>query len=136
MQADPHSGSGRAVLGLAVAALLSLYITFDFYGKQTELNKAQRNAYGIGAQEQRFEAVKRELGSNAIAGYVSDLADPGFVLAAQHALAPVLLVDNVPFQFAVGNFSKPMDYAEFGRARHLVLVKDFGAGVTLFRKKD
>lgn len=136
MQADRHSGSGRATLGLAVATILSLYATLDFYGKQVERNKAQKDSYHLEAQEQRFDAVKRELGPNAVAGYVSDLQDTGIVLSAQHALAPVLLVDKPPYRFVVGNFSRPMDYAEFGRSRQLVLVKDFGAGVTLFRKVD
>jgi len=130
-----HS-SGKAILGLTIATALSLYCTVDFYGKQIELNRAQKNAYQIGAQELRFEALKSQLGPGAVVGYVSDVADPGTVLSAQHALAPVLLVDNVPYQFVVGNFSKPMDYAAFGRERKLVLVEDFGNGVTLFRKAD
>ena len=128
--------SSRATLGLVIAALLSLYGTLDFYGAQIERNKTQKDSYQIGAQEQRFEALKRELGANAVAGYVSDLSDAGILLSAQHALAPVLLVDDVPYQFVVGNFSKPLDYSGFGRARNLVLVKDFGNGVTLFRKVD
>jgi hypothetical protein len=128
--------ASKAILGLAIAAILSLYSTLDFYGKQTERNKTQKDSYQIGAQEQRFEALKRELGANAVAGYVSDLSDAGILLSTQYALAPVLLVDNVPYQFVVGNFSRPTDYSEFGRARHLVLVKDFGAGVILFRKAD
>jgi len=128
--------SSKAIVGLAVAALLSIYSTLDFYGKQIERNKTQKDSYQIGAQEQRFEALRRELGPSAVAGYVSDLTDAGILLSAQHALAPVLLVDNVPYQLVVGNFSKSMDYADFGRTRKLVLVKDFGNGVTLFRKAD
>jgi hypothetical protein len=134
MQADHHRV--KAILGLVIVTLVSLYGTLDFYGTQIERNKTQRDSYQIGAQEKRFEAVKRELGANAVAGYVSDLTDAGILLSAQHALAPVLLVDNVPYQFVVGNFSKPLDYSEFGRARNLLLVKDFGSGVTLFRKVD
>lgn len=134
MQAD-HS-SGRALLGLTIATLLSLYATVDFYGKQIELNKTQKDAYQIGAQELRFAALKRQLGPDTVAGYLSDVADPGILLSAQHALAPVMLVDNAPYQFVVGNFSRPMDYAAFGRERKLVLVRDFGNGVILFRKAD
>jgi len=134
MQADHHRV--KAILGLVIVTLVSLYGTLDFYGTQIERNKTQRDSYQIGAQEKRFEAVKRELGANAVAGYVSDLTDAGILLSGQHALAPVLLVDNVPYQFVVGNFSKPLDYSEFGRARNLLLVKDFGGGVTLFRKVD
>src|SRR6266567_2275363 len=134
MQADHHSS--KVILGLVIATFLSLYGTLDFYGAQIERNKAQKDSYQIGAQERRFEALKLELGANAVAGYVSNLSDAGILLSAQHALAPVLLVDDVPYQFVVGNFSKPLDYSEFGRARNLVLVKDFGNGVTLFRKVD
>jgi len=134
MHSDRHPS--KAILGLVIAVLLSLYGTLDFYGKQVERNKTQRDSYQIGAQDKRFEAVKRELGANAVAGYVSDLTDAGILLSAQHALAPVLLVDNVPYLYVVGNFSKPLDYSEFGRPRNLVLVKDFGSGVTLFRKVD
>jgi hypothetical protein len=128
--------SSKAILGLSAAALLSFYGTLDFYGKQIERNKNQKDSYRVGEQEQRFEALKRELGSNGVVGYVSDLSDAGILLSAQHALAPVLLVDNEPHQFVVGNFSRPLDYSEFGRARKLVLVKDFSAGVILFRKAD
>ncbi|HTM47426.1 MAG TPA: hypothetical protein VL285_02015 [Bryobacteraceae bacterium] len=132
MQPDRHSG--RVVAALAAVAVLSLYGSLDFYSRQVDLNKAQKDAYNIGAQEQRFAAVKRELGSNAVAGYVSDLSDPGILLSAQYALAPVLLVDDAPHQFVIGNFSRPMDYAGFGRERRLTTVKDFGGGVILFRK--
>jgi hypothetical protein len=131
---EPDRHSGKVVAALAAVAVLSLYGSLDFYGKQVERNKAQKDAYNIGAQEQRFEAVKRELGSNAVAGYLSDLSDPGILLSAQHALAPVLLVDDVPYQFVIGNFSRSLDYAAFGRSRGLTLIKDFGGGVTLFRK--
>src|SRR5260370_31189756 len=119
-----------------MATALSLYCTVDFYGKQIELNKAQKNAYQIEGQELRFGALKRQVGPGAVAGYISDVSDPGTLLSAQHALAPVMLVDNVPYQFVVGNFSRPMDYAAFGREHKLVLVNDFGNRVTLFRKAD
>jgi hypothetical protein len=68
-------------------------------------------------------------------GYVSDLGgEAGILLAAQYALVPVLLVERPPGGLVVGNFSRPTDFAEFGRAHGLVLLKDYGAGVTLFRK--
>jgi hypothetical protein len=132
----PTVTPAKTVAGVTVAVLLSLYGTVDFYGKQIERNKIQKDAYQIGAQERRFEALKRELPADGVAGYVSDIDDTGILLTAQYALAPVLLVDNVPYRLVVGNFSKAMDYAEFARARKLVLVKDFGNGVTLFHKID
>src|SRR5258708_25847330 len=101
----------RATLGLVIAAFLSLYGALDFYGAQIERNQAQKDSYQIGAQEQRFEALKRELGANGVAGYVSDLSDAGILLSAQHALAPVFLLDYLPYRVVVGNVSMPSCYS-------------------------
>src|SRR5690242_9968824 len=119
----------KSLLGLGVAAVLSLYGTLDFYGNQTELNRAQSDPYKIAAQEKRFEALKRELPPLAVVGYVTDMKpDPAIFLGVQYALAPALLVDQPRSDLVVGNFSRPLDYAEFGRARNLILVKDFSNG--------
>jgi hypothetical protein len=125
----------KSLLGLGVAAMLSLYGTLDFYGNQTELNRAQPDPYKLAAQETRFEALKRELPPLATVGYVSDLKpDPAIFWGVQYALAPALLVDQPRSDLVVGNFSRLLDYAEFGRARNLILVKDFSNGAVLFRK--
>ena len=79
--------SSKAIVGLAVAALLSIYSTLDFYGKQIERNKTQKDSYQIGAQEGRFEVLKRELPAQPVVGYVSDLPEVGILLSAQYALA-------------------------------------------------
>jgi hypothetical protein len=126
--------STRALLGVATVASLSLYGTFSFYSRQTERNLIQKDAFQIGAEEQHFEALKRDLPSDAVVGYVSDLNEAGIQLAAQYALIPILLVDRPPGDLVVGSFSRPMDYAAFGRAHGLQLIKDYGFGVTLFRK--
>jgi len=34
----------------------------------------------------------------------------------------------------VANFSRPQDYAAFGRSRGLALVKDYGQGAVLFHE--
>jgi hypothetical protein len=126
--------SARTLLGVATVALLSLYGTFSFYSQQIERNKIQRDAFQIGAEEQHFQALKRDLPSDAVVGYVSDLNEAGIQLAAQYALIPILLVDRPPGGLVVGSFSRPMDYAAFGSAHGLELIKDYGFGVTLFRK--
>jgi hypothetical protein len=125
----------HALLGLGTVALLSLYATFSFYSQQIERNKIQKDAYQVGAEEQRFEALKKDLPPGAMVGYVSDLgSEAGILLAAQYALVPALLVERPPSGLVVGNFSRPTDYVEFGRAHGLLLLKDYGYGVTLFRK--
>jgi hypothetical protein len=39
-------------------------------------------------------------------------------------------------EWAVGNFSKPQDYASAGDAHGYTLVADLGNGIVLFRRKD
>ena len=46
----------------------------------------------------------------------------------------LLLVGSAPHEWVLGNFSKPQDYAEFGRAHGLMLVKEFANGVVLYRQ--
>ena len=125
----------RALVGLGLVALLSLYAIFSFDSQQIERNKIQKDAFQVAADEERFEALKKDLPPGAMVGYVSDLGkEAGILLAAQYALVPALLVARPPSGLFVGNFSRPMDYVEFGRANGMLLLKDYGYGVTLFRK--
>jgi hypothetical protein len=126
----------KSLIGLGIAAALSLYAGLDFYGAQSDLNKVQRDPYQIANQEKRFEALKRELPTGELVGYVSDLApDPAIILSAQYVLAPLLFVNLPPHGWVIGNFSRPTDYAAFGRARGLTVVKEFPSGVILYRKE-
>jgi hypothetical protein len=84
----------------------------------------------------RFEALRRELAGVERIGYVSDpnatgdLAGERYFLA-QLALAPVLVDLDTSRRLVVGNFtpgSSPSIPAG------LVLVRDFGDGVVLFRR--
>jgi hypothetical protein len=124
----------RTTAGLGVAVLLSLYASLSFYDAQTERNKASSDPYRIAAQEQRFTALKRSLPANTVLGYVSDLQQPAILSAAQYWLAPFVIVDDAGREWVLGNFTRPLDYAEFGKKRKLTLVKDFSNGVVLFRK--
>ena len=125
----------RTLFGLAAAALLSLYCALDSYGTQTLQSRAHADPAQLAMAEKRLEPLKRELPPGTLVGYVSDIqADSGIILVTQYALAPVMLTQEAAPEFVLGNFSRPLNYAEFGTARHLTLVKDFGYGVVLFRK--
>jgi hypothetical protein len=124
----------QALLGVAITAALSVYGTFSFYDQQTARNKIQEDAFQVGLEEQRFAALKRDLPADGMVGYVSDLSDNGILLAAQYALVPILIVEHPPTGLVIGSFSRPMDYAVFGRARGLTLIRDYGDGITLYRK--
>jgi hypothetical protein len=102
------------------------------------------DAYGGASAQVRFAPVAARVPANAELGYITDL-DPSQAayasafLAAQYALAPRLLVmidaQSHPEQ-AVGNFSKPQDFAQAGDARGYSLEADLGNGVVLFRRKS
>lgn len=125
----------RTVVGLVVASVLSLYAMLSFYGDQSDRNRAQPDPYQVATQKDRFDGLKGEMRSPLVIGYVTDVPfQSGIFLAVQYVLAPLLLVDNPGPDWVVGDFSKPMDYADFGRARRLTLVKDFSNGVVLFKK--
>ena len=127
----------KTVLGVATAAILSLYSAFETYSEQADRNKAAADSYHMEVQQKRFEGLKQELRGIAVAGYFSDMDSvPGIFLAAEYALAPTVLADDSHNEWVVGDFYKPTDYAEFGRAHNLTLVKDFSQGVVLFRRAD
>jgi len=125
----------KTIAGLALVALLSLYGTIEFYSEQLERNRTLKDPYHIAIQVERLERVRRELPPNTPLGYVSDIQpDSATILATQFAVAPLLLVGSAPHEWVLGNFSKPQDYAEFGRAHGLMLVKEFANGVVLYRQ--
>ena len=123
-----------SLLSIGIVAVLSVYGTLEFYDAQTARNKVQENAYQVGTEERRFAAVKHDLPADGMVGYVSDLEDAGVLLATQYALVPNMIVERPPSGFVVANLSRPMDYVEFGRARGLMLIKDYGYGVVLYRR--
>jgi hypothetical protein len=125
----------QTILGVAIAAILSLYSVFETYSEQADRNKAAADSYHMEIQQKRFEALKPELQGVAVAGYFSDMDSvPGVFLAAEYALAPTVLADERHNEWVVGDFYKPTDYAEFGRAHNFTVVKDFSQGVVLFRR--
>ena len=125
----------KTIAGLALVALLSLYGTVEFYGEQRERNRTLRDPYRVAIQMERLEPVRRELPPNTPLGYISDIApDSAIILTTQFALSPLLLVGSAPHDWVLGNFTKPQNYADFGRAHGLTLVKAFRNGVVLYRQ--
>lgn len=125
----------KTIAGLSVAAALALYGTLGLYEEQADRNRTLQDPYHIAAQLQRFEPVRRELPPNTPLGYISDLKrDAATILTIQFAIAPILLVGDASHEWVLGNFSKPQNYVEFGRAHGLTLVKEFANGVVLYRQ--
>ena len=88
----------------------------------------------------RSEAVGY-LPENTVVGYLSDLpsdatSGQAAYFGVMYALAPRLVTQSADSaEWVAGNFSHPLDYAAAGAAHHLALVKDFGNGIVLFRRR-
>ena len=99
-----------------------------------------RNTYAFGVPnfESRFEALHKSMPPRSVLGYVSD--NPGentqslaeFYLT-QYALAPAIVKATTDEHFVVGNFHTNSPNAAMLRAKHLVLVQDFGNDVFIYR---
>ena len=114
-------------------ALLSLYSAVQQYTPSSAVTK---DLYGTSALQGRFGVVAAKLDPQTQLGYVSDLApDAATMFGLEYVLAPRMLVkDDVPHRFVLGNFSHPVDYAAFGSARGLRVVEEFPRGVVLFER--
>lgn len=126
-----------AVAVLAVAGAFTSYQVSAAYAGQYP------DAYGGGRALIRFAPLEGRVPANVELGYFTDLdgSQPAFApafLAAQYAVAPRVLVfldgQEHP-EWAVGNFSRPQDFAESGAARGYAMVADLDNGVVLFHRK-
>ena len=129
-----------AKAAVALAALLSLWGSFEYSGLESAYQQQFRDPYQVAAQFSRLERVQSAIPEKAVLGYLTD-AVPGSVVGdamfngAQYVLAPRVLQKGVAFDLVLGNFTKPGDFAAVGRAQGLGLERDFGYGVVLFRRE-
>jgi hypothetical protein len=122
---------------MIAAALLAVWGAIENF--QLESASTLRDPYMVGVQADRLAGVMQAVPPTAIVGYISDLHDDSTAAqamfnSARYTLAPRLLIAGTDRDFVLGNFTKPMDYATFGREHGLQFVQDFGNGVVLFKK--
>jgi hypothetical protein len=128
----------RTVFGLMIVAIGAVFGSLQSMQLSSQL---QADPWGVASAEKRFAPLLPNLPLRESVGYISDLglnqqSGSTAFLAAQYVLAPRLLVPAGRQQnpeFAVGNFSQPQNYAQFGRNSGYMPVEDFGNGVILYR---
>jgi hypothetical protein len=142
----PHPDKRAAIVNGAciIVAILAVLGARNSYQTSLDYSGRYPDLYGAARAEIRFAPLLARIPVDAEMGYFTDL-DPsqalaqGVFLAAQYAVAPRLLVNvdagNRP-EWAVGNFSKPQDFAAAGEARGYGMAEDLGNGVVLFRRKS
>ena len=145
--AQTNTSSTKSTLVTAVllgVGLVAVYGSLNSYQVSAEYARQFPDAYGGDRARIRFAHLDSKLPATTQLGYITDLLPsqsaytPAF-LAAQYAVAPRSLFFLDPKtlpEWAVGNFSKPQDYAATGDAHGYALVADLGNGIILFRRKD
>ncbi len=141
-EAAPRKYPLAVKAGTALAALLSLWGTFEYLGFESAYQRQYADPYKIGAQFSRFDALRASVPENAVMGYLTDLAPESIAAGAmfggaQYVLAPRLLERTVVgHDLVLGNFAKPDDFAALGLRYGLRMEHDFGNGVVLFRRES
>lgn len=132
------------LLGAIAVAVLSFFSVTDYWRFTTAYNEKNPDAYRIGFQAPRFRAVAAEVPPNAVLGYISnldfnDLKGSTAFFGAQYALTPRILVpwgSEHATGLVLGNFSAEIDPESYAVSHGMRLVRNFGAGVFLFRKEQ
>jgi len=125
-------------------AVLAVFGAMNSYQVSERFASQYPDTYGAGRAQIRFSPLLAKVPADARVGYITDL-DPASdaysaaFLAAQYALAPrqmIVVGKGVDPDVAIGNFSKPQDYASAGASRGFEMTDDLGNGVILFRRKQ
>ena len=123
------------VILLCIVSAVQSYRSVDAYAQ------AYHDPYMINAQPERLREAIPYLANQSEVGYLSDISfevanGSAAYFGVMYALAPRLVTRSADRQeWVVGNFSQPLDYAAAGASHHLELVKDFGNGIVLFRRR-
>jgi hypothetical protein len=85
--------------------------------------------------DQRLGRLKSILPPHGVVGYITDgKFDSKAFYLTQYALSPAFVVRGREPQLIVAHFSNPVDHVQFCTSNRLLLVKDVGDNVFLFRK--
>jgi hypothetical protein len=142
------SNSTYVTVAALAVAVLGAAGAFSSYQVSASYAQQYPDAYGGERALTRFAPLLDRVPASAELGYFTDLDPsqaayaPAF-LAAQYAVAPrtLALLDGRPMdgkqtpELAVGNFSKPQDFAAAGATRGYAMAANLGNGVVLFRRK-
>lgn len=143
----PTSSSvNRATAVTAVclaAAVLLVFGGFKSYQVSSQFAERYPDTFGLARSHERFLPVIERVPPSGQLGYITELEPSAenysaLFLSAQYALAPrqlTILKGTQRPEIALGNFTRPVDYAAAGAANGYTSATDFGNGVVLFRRK-
>jgi hypothetical protein len=85
--------------------------------------------------EKRIEPMKEFLPQTGIIGYVSDTKSLTYFYYVQYSLAPLVVANDTERDLVVGYFYDYSKTENIAQRERLLLVKNFGNGLFLFRGK-
>ena len=85
--------------------------------------------------EKRIEPLKEFLPQIGIIGYVSDTKSLTYFSYVQYSLAPLVIANDTERDLVVGYFQDYSKTENIAQRERLLLVKNFGNGLFLFRGK-
>src|SRR5215831_14950846 len=88
--------------------------------------------------EKRLETLKQTLPQRAFLGYVGDTNDLELFrkryTLTRYILAPLIIIPRADLPIVIGDFHDTHSYAVIPKSNGLVLMRDLGNGVQLFRR--
>jgi hypothetical protein len=129
----------RASVGALAVAILAFAASFSSYEISTQL---AADPFRISATQTRFADALNLLPPAATIAYLTDMPVTGNAgtvayMTARYAVAPRALVPagKLPAEWAIGNFAHPADFVAIGAQSGFALVRDFGNGVVVYRRR-
>ena len=121
--------------------LFVLFANTKYLKQEFEFRKDLIGQDSITLYEQRFEDLKKELPVHGIVGYITNkrckevlhnVDTASYYYLTQYALSPIIIDNNPDRDLVVGNFDNNHFYKML---KNRELVKDFGRGVLLLKRK-
>jgi len=132
----------RAKVALALLILL-IFVSDAYFALATHIfsHITTIPSDEVSLYERRLETLKQTLPQRAFLGYVGDtnnelrvgLFRTRYVLT-QYILAPVIIIPRADLPIVIGDFHDTHSYAVIPKSNGLVLMRDLGNGVQLFRR--
>ncbi len=133
--------TGRIKFGLIVLILFVLFANTKYLKQEFRFRKDLIGQDSITLYEQRFEDLKKELPAHGIVGYITnkrceevlnnvDTASRYYL--TQYSLSPIIIDNNPDHDLVIGNFD---NHHSNKILENRELVKDFGRGVLLLKRK-
>jgi len=129
----------RAKVALALLILL-IFVSDAYFALATHIfsHITTIPSDEVTLYEKRLETLKQTLPQRAFLGYVGDTNDLELFrkryTLTRYILAPLIIIPRADLPIVIGDFHDTHSYAVIPKSNGLVLMRDLGNGVQLFRR--